>query len=112
MKRRARDKAQTAAGLEVRSNSLGGELTRLNGYRADHRLLRTGSANSTGRAFGDDPGREFSSPGSLQALIRGQIQRKASHDIVMAGACWLVIVRVHALPQHMWQLRINLARLP
>ena len=89
-RRRARDTAQTPAGLEVRSNSSGGELTRLKGYRVDHRRLRTGSANSAGRAFGDDPGREFSSPGSLPALNRGQTQRKASHDIVMAGAYWLV----------------------
>jgi phosphatidylserine/phosphatidylglycerophosphate/cardiolipin synthase-like enzyme len=32
-------------GLEVRSNASGGELMRLKGDCADHRLLRTGSAN-------------------------------------------------------------------
>ena len=32
-------------GIEIRSNSPGGELMHLKGYRVDHRLLRTGSAN-------------------------------------------------------------------
>jgi phosphatidylserine/phosphatidylglycerophosphate/cardiolipin synthase-like enzyme len=32
-------------GIEIRSNSPGGELMHLKGYCVDHRLLRTGSAN-------------------------------------------------------------------
>jgi phosphatidylserine/phosphatidylglycerophosphate/cardiolipin synthase-like enzyme len=32
-------------GIEIRSNSPGGELMHLKGYWVDHRLLRTGSAN-------------------------------------------------------------------
>jgi hypothetical protein len=37
-------------GLELRSNLPGGELMHLKGYCVDHRLLRTGSANSAGQA--------------------------------------------------------------
>jgi hypothetical protein len=51
-------------------------------------------------------------PDFSPGLNPGQIQRKASHNIVTAGAYWLVIVRMHALPQHMLQLRIYLPRLP